>query len=164
MSQSNSCDNSPNKEKPLSPMSKPLSPMSKSSESSENADNGIREELCNDIMTSSYTEISFDQSDDEQTDVEFADEIAEANLDSEINLSNRVPGSMSLPQLSSTIVNWSEKTKASYETENLQIKTPLFDGNNSGTLSFDGQLVSFISKDFEEKLNLSSLSIDSNHF
>lgn len=157
MSQSNSCDNSPNKEKPLSPVSK-------SSESSGNADNGLREELCNDIMTSSYTEISFDQSDDEQTDVEFADEIAEANLNSEISLANRVPGSMSLPQLSSTIVNWSEKTKASYETENLQIKTPIFDHNNSGTLSFDGQMVSFISKDFEEKLNLSSLSIDSNHF
>lgn len=74
-----------------------------------------------DMMTSSYTEISFGSDSDDGTDLapdlshdlERDGRTPTAYGDSDS--SSRVPGSMSLPQLSSSIVAWSETAKAEYD-------------------------------------------------
>ncbi len=67
-------------------------------------------------MTSSYTEISFESDDNsEKTDIELGEEL---EISSNREQTNKLSSSLSLPQLSSTIVKWSQSTKQSYETEN----------------------------------------------
>lgn len=129
------------------------------SPSSGNEDEAC-DHLCNDLMTSSYTEISFDASDDE-TDIELAEEVYDDNCaqherdpslvshDKERQWSQKLSQSLSLPQLSSTIVNWSETTKASYESD-VNIVPPF--------VAYDANMVSYVTHDFEKQLKLSASS------
>lgn len=141
-----------------------LSPLSANEE-------GICEQLCNDLMTSSYTEISFDESDENIDPIEDIDAIElgeELVISSQSNNSKestkKLSSSLSLPQLSTTIVNWTEKTKASYETENLNLTTNTslgekYDFNEvPDFVEYNGPFVSYVAKDFEQKLKHSSSS------
>ena len=124
------------------------------------------DQLANDLMTSSYNEISFSESDD-QTDVELAEELDQSSSDQKTTkkeLTKKLSSSLSLPHLSSTIVKWTERTKASYETENLNLNSSLkFDQNSQieeipDYMSCEGNLVSYVTKDFEQKLKHSTSS------
>ena len=126
------------------------------------------DQLVNDLMTSSYNEISFSESDD-QTDVEFGEELDERNQSfnehnsqttSGRELSKKLSTSLSLPHLSSTIVKWTEQTKASYETENLNLNATSNADTNEvpDYVSCEGNLVSYVAQDFEHKLKHSTSS------
>lgn len=120
------------------------------------------DQLINDLMTSSYNEISFSESDD-QTDVEFAEELDQSfneNNDqtcSGRDLTKKLSTSLSLPHLSSTIVKWTEQTKASYETENLNL-TSKTETKVPEYVSSEGDLISYVAPDFDQKLKQSTSS------
>lgn len=153
-------------------MSSPKEEDNESTTSPLSASEGHCDQLANDLMTSSYNEISFSESDD-QTDVEFAEELDQSSTDpndSKKELKKKLSSSLSLPHLSSTIVKWTERTKASYETENLNLNLNLpFDQSSQideipDYVSYEGNIVSYVAKDFEQKLkhSTSSPSIDGN--
>jgi hypothetical protein len=112
----------------------------------------ICQQLANDLMTSSYTEISFESDDNsEQTDIELGEEL---EISSNRELTKKLSSSLSLPQLSSTIVKWSQSTKQSYETENLNLTQNLKEVPDF--ISNDGLLVSYVTQDFQNKLKKSN--------
>jgi len=120
------------------------------SEISPNED--ICQQLANDLMTSSYTEISFESDDNsEKTDIELGEEL---EISSNREQTNKLSSSLSLPQLSSTIVKWSQSTKQSYETENLNFTQNVKEVPDF--ISNDGLLVSYVAQDFENKLKQSN--------
>ena len=150
-------------------MSCKCSPKDEDNESTTSPLSGAEDhcdQLANDLMTSSYNEISFSESDD-QTDVELAEELDQSFCDEKKKkkeLTKKLSSSLSLPHLSSTIVKWTERTKASYETENLNLNpTVSFDQNSQieeipDFVSYDGNLVSYVAQDFEQKLKRSTSS------
>ncbi|CAG2111065.1 unnamed protein product [Medioppia subpectinata] len=117
------------------------------------------DQLCNDLMTSSYNEISFSGS-DEQTDIEVAEDLS--SCDSDQQLKKKLSSSLSLPQLSSSIVKWTERTKASYDTENVRPNTSHHSDVNEipDYVSYDGHMVSYVAQDFQHKLKHSTSSPD----
>ncbi|RWS02076.1 uncharacterized protein B4U79_04244 [Dinothrombium tinctorium] len=143
------------------------------STSTETGDtNGCNEEIQRDLMTSSYTEISFGESDcEDQTDIdehglfsEMCDDRQSVDASGEDTRALQIArGSLSLPQLSSTIVNWSERAKAEYdaaygESDEFSSRPITAEPNlPSGSIDYtqDG-MVTFVADDLENKLRLSS--------
>ncbi|RWS27959.1 hypothetical protein B4U80_02843 [Leptotrombidium deliense] len=122
--------------------------------------------IARDMMTSSYTEISFGDSDcDDQTDVEemglfndIGDERSpvDPNDPKALQMSR---GSLSLPQLSSKIVDWSEKAKAEYDAAFNADKRSnrSITAEPAGSIEYteDG-MVTYVAEDLETQLRLSS--------
>lgn len=116
-----------------------------------------------DLMTSSYTEISFDSESDAEENTE-ADEFERDRtptcLTTEDSSKTGVAGSLSLPQLTSSIVSWSERAKTEYEEEFGEGSTrPNTAELPSGKycVEEDG-MVCFVADDLEEKMRVSSPS------
>lgn len=115
-----------------------------------------------DLMTSSYTEISFDSDSDLDEGTEAEDYLGERDTTPTVLSStdgSKVAGSLSLPQLASSIVSWSERAKTEYEEEfGVDGSTrPNTAELPSGQYRVeDDGMVSFVADDLEEKLRLSS--------
>ena len=116
-----------------------------------------------DMMTSSYTAISFD-SDSDIEDEYLGEREKTPTMTSDDNTGSRaVAGSLSLPQLSSTIASWSEKVAAEYEAEygpgcSTRPSTAELQSSTSSYQVTEDGMVSFVASDFEQQLKLSSPS------
>ncbi|XP_054167256.1 BLOC-1-related complex subunit 6-like [Oppia nitens] len=113
----------------------------------------------NDLITSSYNEISFSDQSDDQTDGEAAEDLEYCDSDQQKS-DKKLSSSLSLPQLSSSIIKWTEQTKASYETENLRPNVTYGSDPNETPdyVSYDGDMVSYVTQDLHQKIKHSSSS------
>ncbi|XP_053208492.1 BLOC-1-related complex subunit 6-like [Panonychus citri] len=145
-----------------SPVASPLTDGATNSSSTDTAD-GPYDDMPHDMMTSSYTEISFGES-----DLEDGIEIDENDLAvGDSNKNKSISGSLSLPQLSSTIIDWSEKAKAEYEAEYgdnpsqsiVRPSTGEKESDITGNIEYSNDgMISFVTHDLESKLRLSSVT------
>ncbi|XP_015793618.1 BLOC-1-related complex subunit 6 [Tetranychus urticae] len=124
-------------------------------------DDGPCDDLHYDMMTSSYTEISFDESDLEDG-IEADDNNGDSTNSADASKNKQIPGSLSLPHLSSTIIDWSERAKAEYEAEfgNTSANKPSTEEKEklAGNIEYsDDGMITFVAHDLENKLRLSSV-------
>ncbi|KAI1290723.1 hypothetical protein HDE_07851 [Halotydeus destructor] len=128
-------------------------PSSGTTESADNINDG------HDMM-SSYTAISFDSSDEEELDLGDLERDRTPVVFSDPDSSVRgAAGSLSLPQLTSTIISWSERAAADLDNIDNQDTRPSTTDILDGSLAEEPTgMVSFVADDLEEKLRLSAPS------